>query len=312
MASHGNPTSFAVTVFNYLISGRGTAGLTLAARLTETPNKTVGALEASLDRTSDPKVLTPDFAPSMWDDPDYDWVFKTTPQIHGDGRVVSHPPGKQLGGSSAINFDYWTHASRHDIDDWGELGNSGWSWDELFPYFLKPETYGPPPPSTSSQVDTTIILPLLHGTTGPIQDSFPPFYDNVYKAWEPTYKNLGLGPTGNPKGGRAVGAYTTLFTIKPKNAGKSYAETAYWKPNAGRESLVVLTGAFATRVVFAREEEMLVASGVSFTVDGETYTASASREVVLCAGALQLPQPLGTLRNWRSKFAPVTRHRGAV
>lgn len=158
----------------------------------------------------------------------------------------------------------------------------------------KPTTPHPPPPNTSSQVDTTIILPLLHGTTGPIQDSFPPFYDNVYKAWEPTYKNLGLGPTGNPKGGRAVGAYTTLFTIELKNAGKSYAETAYWKPNAGRESLVVLTGAFATRVVFAREEGTLVAPGVSFTVDGETYTASASREVILCAGALQLPQPLGT------------------
>ena len=85
----------------------------------------------------------------------------------------------------------------------------------------------------------------------------------------------------------------TLFAIEPKNASKSYAGTAYWKPNAGRESLVVLTGAFATRVVFAREEGMLVAPGVSFTVDGETYTASTSREVMLCAGALQLPQPLG-------------------
>ena len=170
----------------------------------------------------------------------------------------------------------------------------------------------PPTPSTSSQVDTTIILPSLHGTTGPIQDSFPPFYDNVYKAWEPIYKKLGLGPTGNPKGGRAAGAYMTLFTIEPKNASKIYARTAYWKLNAGRESLVVLTGAFATSVVFAREEGMLVAPGVIFTVDGETYTASASREVMLWAGALQLPQPLGTLRNWRSKFAPVTRHRGAV
>ena len=292
MASHGNPTSFAATVFDYIIVGGGTAGLTLAARLTETPNITVGVLEAGLDRTSDPKVLTPGFAPSMWDDPDYDWIFKTTPQIHGNNRVVSHPRGKQLGGSSAINFDYWTHASQQDIDDWGELGNPGWSWDELFPYFLKSETYNPPPPSTSSQVDTTFVSPPLHGITGPVQDSFPPFYDNFYKSWEPTYKNLGLGPTGDPKGGRAIGAYTTLLTIEPKNASRSYAGTAYWRPNAGRKNLVVLTGVLATRIYFAREKGVLVATRVSFTIDGESYTVSATREVILCAGAFQSPQLL--------------------
>lgn len=118
MASTTTAGFLAATSFDYLIVGGGTAGLALAARLTENPQVTVGVIEAGLDRTQDPNVLTPGFAPVMWDNPDYDWIFKTAPQTYGNGRVVGHPRGKQLGGSSAINFDYWTHASQRDIDDW--------------------------------------------------------------------------------------------------------------------------------------------------------------------------------------------------
>ena len=292
MTSHGNATSFTATVFDYIIVGGGTAGLTIAARLTEDPNITVGVLEAGLDRTQDPKVLTPGFAPSMWGDPEYDWVFKTVPQIHGNNRIVAHPRGKQLGGTSAINFDVWTHASQRDINDWGKLGNKGWSWDELFPYFLKSETYNTPPLKTSEQIDTTFIVPSFHGDAGPLQNSFPPFYDNFYKAWEPTYTKLGLGPAGDPKGGIAIGAYGTLLTIEPKNASRSFAGTAYYKPNAARKNLQVLTGALVTKVILSPANEPLIATGVTFTVDGENYTVSASREIILCAGAFQSPQLL--------------------
>lgn len=82
MASTISPLHFAATSFDYLIAGGGTAGLTLAARLTEDPKITVGVIEAGLDRSTDPKVLTPGLATSLWDDPDYDWLFKTTPQVY--------------------------------------------------------------------------------------------------------------------------------------------------------------------------------------------------------------------------------------
>ena len=164
--------------------------------------------------------------------------------------------------------------------------------NELFPYFLKSETHNAPPLKTSEQIDTTFIVPSFHGEAGPVQDSFPPFYDNFYKAWEPTYTNLGLGPTGDPKGGIAIGAYAILLTIEPKNASRSYAGTAYYKPNAARKNLQVLTGALMTRVMFAPAKEPLIATGVSFTVDGKSYTVSASKEVILCAGAFQSPQLL--------------------
>ena len=292
MAVQVDSASFAATSFDYLIAGGGTAGLTLAARLTEDPDIVVGVIEAGLDRTDDPNVLIPGFTPIMWDNPDYDWIFETVPQTHGNNRVVNHPRGKQLGGSSAINFNYFTHASQQDINDWGKLGNPGWSWNELFPYFLKSENYSSPSASISEQVDTTFIQPPLHGENGPIQDSFPLFYDNFYKAWEPTYKYLGLGPTGDPKGWIAIGAYTTLLTIDAKNASRSYAGNAYYKPNAARPNLKVLTGAFATKIVLAAFKTPLIATGVTFTVSGNTYTASAPGEVIVCAGAFQAPQIL--------------------
>lgn len=72
---------FAATNFDYLIAGGGTAGLTLAARLTENPDVIVGVIEAGQDRSTDPKVLTPGLANSLWENPDYDWIFKTTPQV---------------------------------------------------------------------------------------------------------------------------------------------------------------------------------------------------------------------------------------
>jgi len=286
------PALFAATPFEYLIAGGGTAGLALAARLSENPKIHVGVIEAGLDRSADPLVLTPGFAPSQWDNPNYDWIFKTVPQAHGNNRIVGHPRGKQLGGSSAINFNFWTHASQEDIDSWGELGNPGWWWKDLYPYFLKSETYHVPPAAVSEQVDAAFIEPSLHGDHGPVQNSFPPFYDNFYKAWEPTYKTLGLGPTGDPKGGVAIGAYTTLLTIEPKNASRSYAANAYYKPNAQRPNLKVLTGALVTKITFKPHTQPLVATGLKFSAEGKSYTASAKREVILCAGAFQSPQLL--------------------
>ena len=82
MASAISPLHFAATGFDYLIAGGGTAGLTLATRLTEDSKVTVGVIEAGIDRSTDPKVLTPGLATSLWDDPDYTWMFKTTPQVY--------------------------------------------------------------------------------------------------------------------------------------------------------------------------------------------------------------------------------------
>ena len=293
MTSSLTAAAFAATSFDYLIVGGGTAGLALATRLSENPKFSVGVIEAGGDRTEDPNILIPGLALSTFYNPLYDWAFETTPQSRANGRVVGHPRGKQLGGSSAINYLYWTHASQTDIDDWGKLGNPGWSWAELDPYFSKSETYNPPTAEISSQVDTSFIVPSEHGSKGPVQDSFPPLYDNFYKSWEPTYKKLDLGPTGDPRGGLAVGAYSTIVSQDPQKASRSYSANAYWKPQSHRSNLKVLTNAQAAKIVFDKSKRPLHAIGVKFFANGhEEFTASAKREVILSAGAFQSPQLL--------------------
>ena len=293
MTSLLTPAAFAATTFDYLVVGGGTAGLTLAARLSEDVRFSVGVIEAGGDRTEDPNILTPGLALSTFNNPLYDWAFETTPQTHGNGRVVGHPRGKQLGGSSAINYLYWTHASQTDINDWGKLGNPGWSWDELDPYYKKSETYNPPTAEISRQIDTTYFVPSEHGTKGPVQDSFPPFYDDFYTSWVPTFDKLGLGPTGDPRGGLAIGAYSTIVSQDPQNASRSYSANAYWKPHADRPNFKVLTEAQATKMLFKDPKELpLRAKGVEFLANGKKYTASAKQEVIISAGAFQSPHLL--------------------
>lgn len=169
-----------------------------------------------------------------------------------------------------------------------------------------------PPGSVSEQVNTAFTKPALHGYDGPIQDSFPPLYDKFYKAFELTHKSLGLGPTGFPKAGLATGAYTTLLTVDPKNATRSYAAKTYFMPNAARPNLKVLTGARVTKITVARSVQPLRSSGPITEVHGQTYTASAKREFILCAGAFQSLQLLELSRIGCSGVARTQRDRGSL
>lgn len=283
------PAAFAALNLDYLVVGGGTAGLALATRLSENAGYSVGVIEAGGDHTNDPNTLTPGLSLSCLGNSTYDWVFETTPQASGNGRVVGQPRGKQLGGTSAINYLYWTHASRADIDDWGKLGNANWSWEDINPYMSKSETYNPPTADISNQVDTSFIVPSGHGTNGPVQNSFPPFYDNFYKSWEPTYKKLGLGINADPRTGLGTGAYSTLISQGTKNVSRSYSANAYWKPNSGRPNLHVVINAQATKVLWDHQSKPVTATGVEFVADKQTYSVKVKKEVILSAGAFQSP-----------------------
>ncbi|KAI4154920.1 MAG: hypothetical protein L6R39_001317 [Caloplaca ligustica] len=284
--------AFAASTFDYLIAGGGTAGLTLAARLTEDPTITVGVIEAGVDRSDDPKVLTPGLATSMWEDPDYDWIFKTLPQTNG--RVVAHPRGKLLGGSSGINLNLWTHASQQDIDDWGLLGNDGWSWSDLLPYYKLSENYLSPTADEARDEHIDFVDPACHGEGGPVQNKFPPFYSEFYDSWSPTFANLNLSVPDDPKCGLGLGGAATLVTFNETNA-RSYAGNTYYALSSCRTNLKVLTNALVTKINFRSEKDdagNLVATGLSFTSGGEAYTANASTEVLITAGTFQSPQLL--------------------
>lgn len=141
-----------------------------------------------------------------------------TSGVQSNGRVVAHPRGKSLGGSSAINLNLWTHASQKDIDDWGALGNDGWSWADLLPYYKKSEDYLAPPADVAEKEDINFIDPSCHGEGGPVKNKFPPFYSDFYDAWSPTYANLNLSIKADPKCGLGLGAATTLVTFNEANA----------------------------------------------------------------------------------------------
>src|SRR5690242_9275439 len=121
---------FAKKRFDFLIIGGGTAGLVVAARLSEHPNLTVGVLEAGSLAVGDSLVDYPGLAGRALGT-NWDWCFDTTPQLGLDGRTLPWARGKVLGGSSALNYMTWNRAARQDYDDWRELGNSGWGWDDL-------------------------------------------------------------------------------------------------------------------------------------------------------------------------------------
>ncbi|OLN96651.1 Glucose oxidase 1 [Colletotrichum chlorophyti] len=276
--------------YDYIIVGGGTAGLTVAARLTEDPRLTVLVLEAGADRSEDLNVLAPGLFPAMYGNPDYDWDYKTVPQTSANNKVVAHIRGKQLGGSSAMNFMFWTHPSQQDINNWGELGNKGWSWAALAPYFKKSESFVSPSKQQTSDLKVDYVDSSVHGTSGPIVNGFPKIYSPLLQAWPRTIEKLGLGVNGDPRDGRALGGYVNLLNID--NATRSYAANAYLGPARQRPNLKVESGAFVSKILLKKTANGVEATGVKWTSSGATYESTAKKEVVLAAGSVASPQLL--------------------
>lgn len=133
--SQGRPRSAICSVddflsneYDYIIIGGGTAGLCVAARLTENSDCTVGVIEAGKDMMDDPQVYTPSLYPTLIGREKYDWCFQTVPQESASGKSYSMPRGKMLGGSSGINYLMYVRGSRADYDGWESIGNKGWGW----------------------------------------------------------------------------------------------------------------------------------------------------------------------------------------
>ncbi|KAG4438451.1 hypothetical protein IFR05_006061 [Cadophora sp. M221] len=289
--SHIFGSASAVQTYDYVIIGGGTAGLTIAARLTENPKTSVLVLEAGNDHSNDTNVLAPGLYTGMYGNPEYDWNYKTVPQIHANGQVVAHPRGKQLGGSSAINFMFWTHPSQQDIDSWGELGNANWSWDSLLPFFKKSESFVAPSVQVKEDLQTEPIVPKIHGDKGAIVNTFPDIYGPLDEVWPRTYRNLGLNVKSDPRDGLALGAYTNLINVDLKSRTRSYAATGYYLPAAKRPNLKVITGALVEKILFDNSKDV-VATGVQYSSNGIVSNVLVKKEVILSAGSIGSPQIL--------------------
>ncbi|ANT53618.1 GMC family oxidoreductase [Mesorhizobium amorphae] len=265
--------------YDYVIAGGGSAGCTLAARLSEDPSKTVCLIEAGgagkdlfIRAPAGVIALLPG-RPKL-----NNWAFETVPQPGLGGRKGYQPRGKTLGGSSAINAMLYIRGHRSDYDGWADLGCDGWSWDEVLPYFRRAE---------GNQRGTD----ALHGGDGPLRVGEQQEPRPVARAFVEACGENQIRRNDDFNGAEQEGAglyQVTQFWGERRNGERCSAAAAYLHPAMDRPNLTVVTGAHATRIVLDGKR----ATGLRYRAGKTETVAEAKREVIVCGGAFGSPQLL--------------------
>tara|TARA_R110001592_G_scaffold65203_2_gene200278 strand:+ start:2083 stop:3735 length:1653 start_codon:yes stop_codon:yes gene_type:complete len=259
--------------FDYIIIGAGSAGSVLANRLSENRDKTVLLLEAGPKDTS-PMIKIPGaFAYFMYSKK-YNWRYETESIADiRHGQPLFCPRGKTLGGSSAINAMVYVRGHKSDYDHWESLGNTGWGFNEMLPYFKKSE-------NNERGADD------YHGDEGPIyvsntQNTYP-----LNECFLEASKQAGFPLNNDFSGAELEGAGYYQFTIK--NGERCGVASAYLEPANIRENLFIQCEAFVNKVLF----EDKTAKAVEYTQGNETHIVKATKEIILCGGSFNSPQTL--------------------
>ena len=258
--------------FDYVIVGAGSAGCVLANRLTEDGRHRVLLLEAG-GRDTNPWLHIPLGYGKVFDDPKLNWCYATEPDPTCGNRRIVQPRGKVLGGSSSINGMVYIRGNAADYDHWRQLGNTGWSYDDVLPYFRKLE-------------DNPRGADEFHGTGGPQvvseqRDFHPLGRAHLEAAVQAGYP---LNPDFNGAQQEGFGRYQVT-----QRTGRRWSTArGYLRPARKRANLTVETGAFANRVLFEGRR----AVGVEYQVGDETRIVRPNAEVILALGAFNSPQLL--------------------
>jgi choline dehydrogenase len=258
--------------YDYIIVGAGSAGCTLTYRLGSDPSVKVLVLEAGKP-DSHFFIHMPAGVVNLAGSGLFNWGYWTEPQAHCNGRKMYWPRGKALGGSSSINAMLYIRGHAWDYDHWRQLGNAGWSYADVLPYFIRAQ-------------HNERGASEFHGVGGPLNVADQVSPARINAAFVEACVQAGHKRSTDFNGSTQDGV--GYYQVTQKKGKRWSAAQAYLRPAMARGNVTVITGAHITRVVVENGR----ATGVAWRSEGKDEVARASREVVLSGGAINSPQLL--------------------
>jgi choline dehydrogenase len=258
--------------YDFIVVGAGSAGAVVANRLSANPANKVLLLEAGA--ADSPFTRIPVLYAKMIANPAVNWLYSSEPEANTNGRRIPVPRGKLLGGSSAINGLAFVRGQAQDFDTWAQLGNTGWSYDDVLPLFKRMESW-------QGEGDDR-----YRGRDGPIKVTNPPPATPLFKALIEAAGQVGIRHNPDYNGAAQDGIVMSQATIA--NGWRMSTARCYLDPARKRPNLHIVTGAHTEAVLLDGRRCV----GVRYSLNGQPHEAKAAREVVISAGSINSPQIL--------------------